>query len=409
MVAEHAKNDRGEALSSLVIAVGIASLIVAVLATSVLTTLSSTSTSTTSLYESNDAQLVANYFSTDVQTMAQVTTTDCDPAAGEARVFAIEQGDGGVVAYYEDPAATSLTRRVCDSVGTVNESNTIALGLSATSPTVTCDGAACLNGMVPDEIRITVTEGSGFVYDLVGSRRYIAGSGALESWRFVVLGSGSGVVSIGGGPSTLDVNGDALITSTSTTWYSGSPSDLTIVGTTTQAPAPDPLAALPHPTGGALPVYTDGQYHGPGIYRNLQLSINSSITMAPGTYILEEGMRVQSSSVVSGTDVFLFNGCAVDSPMTCANNGAMFVSGSALLQLEAPTAGPYRNILFFQHRNNTATATISGSTQITSIAGAVYAADATVVLGSGSAGMDIGAVIAKEIVVQGGAGITVGA
>lgn len=401
------QRDRGETLTTLLLAVTVGSLILAVVASSFATTFQSTTAATTRLNESNDAQLVANYFSNDIQAMVEVSATDCGIALDETRIVGIERGDGSVVAYYENSTETSMVRRVCDSVGTVTESNTVAQGLSNTSPSVACDGGACVAGLVPDEVGITVTEASGFVFDLVGARRYEAGE-TVASWRLIILGSGPDVVRLDGG-AELGLTGDVLITSTSSSWYNGDPLAFSVSGTTTQAVIPDPLAALPHPTAGTLPVYTDGQYHGPGVYRTKQLAFNNSEAVAPGTYILEEGLKLSGSATLTGTEVFLFNGCATDSPVTCSDNGDVDVSGGAAIQLQAPTSGIYKNILYFQSRNNTAAISITGTATVTSIDGTIYAPNSDkLTLGSGSASMQIGAVIAKTIDIVGTAEIEIG-
>lgn len=400
--------DRGEALSSLTVAVAIAAMLVAALTAALSATLASTSSTTTQLSESNDVQLVADSFAADVQAMAEVTTQDCGTQPSESPVVAIERGDGAVVAYYSNSTEASLTRRVCDQFGTVIVSRKLARDLAATAPGVVCDGAACVAGTDPDEISMTIVEATGSSFELIGARRFDAGAGALR-WRFVVLGQGAGVFRVNGGNASMSVNGDALITSTSTSWYQGTAGGLNVTGSFTQQLIPDPLASLPYPSTGSLPVYTDGVYHGPGVYRTAELGISSNLTMAPGTYILENGMKITGSSTVNGTGVFLFNGCAAGSPATCANTGNFTSGGSARLDLSAPTSGMYKNILLFQNRTNVQPIKVGGSTAITSLNGMIYAPSADpVILGSGTSGMSVGGVIANKVEISGSGGVNVG-
>ncbi len=63
-------------------------------------------------------------------------------------------------------------------------------------------------------------------------------------------------------------------------------------------------------------------------------------TFQSGTYVLEDGMTIQSSNVVNGTNVTFY-----------VAGGQVTTAGSAQINLTAPAGGYYKGILFFFNRN----------------------------------------------------------
>ena len=62
-------------------------------------------------------------------------------------------------------------------------------------------------------------------------------------------------------------------------------------------------------------------------------------TFQSGTYVLTDGMTIESANVVTGTDVTFY-----------VAGGTVRQAGSSVLTLEAPTSGPYKGILFYFER-----------------------------------------------------------
>jgi hypothetical protein len=179
-------------------------------------------------------------------------------------------------------------------------------------------------------------------------------------------------------------------------------------------PIIDPFAGLAYPDEAGLPVYTNGVYQGPGVYRTTPLSFsgnNQVFTMAAGTYILEAGMSVSSGSIVRGTDVLLFNGCGRNSTACAAGtgSGAFSFTGQSSLQLDPPQTGPYQFLLLWQPQANTSPISMAGGAQATLLKGIVYAPGSTgLSLGAGGAGLQIWCVAGTTISVSGNGSVVVG-
>jgi prepilin-type N-terminal cleavage/methylation domain-containing protein len=161
-------------------------------------------------------------------------------------------------------------------------------------------------------------------------------------------------------------------------------------------PLLDPLRFMTAPDETGLPVYSDGNYHGPGVY-STTLTITSSTTFASGNYILNNGISITGSSTVSGAGVMMYN-----------KGGGINFAGSSTVSLQPPASGQYKGILIFQSRTNTNALTLAGGTGISPI-GIIYApAGSSVTLGIGSATLRVTAVVAQNIKVSGSAQVTIG-
>jgi hypothetical protein len=117
-----------------------------------------------------------------------------------------------------------------------------------------------------------------------------------------------------------------------------------------------------------------------------------SVHFNPGVYVLTDGITVNGSATLSGTDVTFFN-----------SGGPIVINGDAnndVVTLSAPTTGTYAGILFFQDSNDTSSATIAGAGG-SRIEGALYFPQAQLTTnGGGSAAYTI--VVANTIVFKGG-------
>jgi prepilin-type N-terminal cleavage/methylation domain-containing protein len=163
-------------------------------------------------------------------------------------------------------------------------------------------------------------------------------------------------------------------------------------------PLLDPLRFMTAPVETGLPVYSDGNYHGPGVYTT-KLGIQANTTFASGIYVLNNGMSVTGSSNVSSAagGVLLYN-----------KNGDVSFGGSSTINLAPMASGQYKGLLMFQARSNTNPITLAGGTGVSPI-GIIYApVSSGVTLGTGGATLRVTAVIAQNIKVSGSSQVIIG-
>jgi Flp pilus assembly protein TadG len=133
-------------------------------------------------------------------------------------------------------------------------------------------------------------------------------------------------------------------------------------------PLADPLINIPEPTPsgtdyGNMTVKTDTTIY-PGQYKQLTITNGANVTMAPGIYYLVangQGMKVDSNSTVTGTGVMIYN----------ASGDHMDFKQSGVINLTAPTSGPYQGISIWQPRSYTAETHIESVSNIT-LSGTLY-------------------------------------
>ena len=220
---------------------------------------------------------------------------------------------------------------------------------------------------------------------------------ASTSRALTLLGTSSRVLQVSGG-GKMTITGDPFVTTTSNKWAKTSGKSTLYVSGTTYYSAGDPYSTLAVPTSAGT-VFTNGVYQGPGIYRTTPLTITANTTMAAGNYFLEAGMTISGSAAVTGTGVFLFNGCATGAAASCANGGSITISTSGTVTLTGPTTGTYAGMVLFQHRSNTKDVEITATAART--LDRVYAAGAKVLVsGSSSAVVRVAGVIAKTMTVN---------
>jgi Flp pilus assembly protein TadG len=125
-----------------------------------------------------------------------------------------------------------------------------------------------------------------------------------------------------------------------------------------------------------------------GIYvacNGISVSGSSTLNLAPGTYIMNEGtFNVSGSATVNGT-----GGVTIILTGSGSNYATAQISGGTTLNITAPTTGATAGLAFFQDRNAPSSGTDNfsgGSTQ--KITGAIYFPDQEVTYsgGSGSTG-----------------------
>jgi len=163
-----------------------------------------------------------------------------------------------------------------------------------------------------------------------------------------------------------------------------------------------------YPSEAGLPVYTDGQYHGPGVYRtNLDAG---DATFAPGVYILEAGISASNGTMDASAGVLLFNGCGLNSGGACTpgTGGSISFTGQSSISVTPLQSGTYQQIAIWQPRENTNTLTFAGKTATNVLRGIVYAPAASLSLGSGNGGIQIWCVAGTNIVMSGNGSAIIG-
>jgi hypothetical protein len=113
----------------------------------------------------------------------------------------------------------------------------------------------------------------------------------------------------------------------------------------------------------------------PGIYKQgMKLVAGANITLNPGVYYLEDDLNIQGGATLTGTGVTLVFTSGNGTKYATAN-----ISGSATVNLTAPTTGDTAGIVIFGDRSTPSTASFKfngGSTQI--LGGAVYVPSASI-------------------------------
>jgi Flp pilus assembly protein TadG len=129
------------------------------------------------------------------------------------------------------------------------------------------------------------------------------------------------------------------------------------------SPFPDPLAGLATPTVGSCTcTWPNGNCRhnlssnspwvtiNPGVYcGGLEITSNSKIIMSPGVYVMKNGpFRADSNVQIQGDGVMIFLTGSGTNP-GISNLGAVIdLDSNVIVDLSAPTSGPYADVLIFQ-------------------------------------------------------------
>lgn len=194
--------------------------------------------------------------------------------------------------------------------------------------------------------------------------------------------------------SALSISGASRLTAPSVkivgNYQVGGASSVAPPPTTGAAPVADPLGYLSAPPVGLC---TNTNYSlgststdtiSPGVYCNgISVGNSSNLTLGPGIYILlGGGLSVGGASRISGSGVMLYN---TQGPGYAYQ--PVSISGSATVQLSAPTTGPYAGILVFQDRSVVAGGASSlGGAASMSLTGTLYLPTTGLTLGGASGG-----------------------
>ena len=144
-----------------------------------------------------------------------------------------------------------------------------------------------------------------------------------------------------------------------------------------------------------LPLGRDNRTLNPGVYTGgITLSGSSSVTLNPGIYYINGGgISMSGPSSISGNGVLIYN----------TGGGSINLSGTGNISLNPMTSGTYAGITIFQDRSNTASATMSGGSNINNT-GTFYFPGSSLTLSGTSGIAAMGAqVIAKNLTFSGSA------
>ena len=107
----------------------------------------------------------------------------------------------------------------------------------------------------------------------------------------------------------------------------------------------DPLAGYQTPDTSTMPARSQtGNSLQPGVYADqIHAKDGQHLTLAPGIYVLRNGLKLDQDSSLSGTGVLIFN--TADADGSC---GKVDLDKSATYNLTAATSGTYRGLLLYQ-------------------------------------------------------------
>jgi type II secretory pathway pseudopilin PulG len=411
---------------------------------------------------SADAQVVSATFVNDVQSASFLTTEStsspqCAPASqvsNSAQVLGVQSSDGQTVISYEEVPSGSiygLFRYECQSgnlVSTNVVSNNVPSGLQATISCETTITAECnsVSPAVPpyatgwaaaagiSAITFNIVETAGidiFHYSLTAvpriwttaSRNVTDVGGYLP---LLLLGAGSSALSCSGN-GALNVSGEAVLNSTAngSVSLSGNAQLTTLQiytadsipsgaisasanatytppGSPISGPAyANPYSGLTPPSATGLNTYSDGAYHGPGIYTaTLAISGKTTQAFASGIYILQNGINISGNAGISS---------AAGGVLFYVTGGSVSISGNGgfnLGPLSSPPS-PTSGLVIWQAAGDTNALTLSGNGSGDAVSGTIYAPGAQVG-GSGNGNLVAGSVLAKSLACNGNGTITLG-
>ncbi|MDX8433625.1 pilus assembly protein TadG-related protein [Mesorhizobium abyssinicae] len=134
----------------------------------------------------------------------------------------------------------------------------------------------------------------------------------------------------------------------------------------TQAlPASDPFSSLPTPAASNPCKNVNGnktsQTLQPGTYCS-GMDLKGNVTLQPGVYVVQGGMKINANAVVAGSGVTIF----------MAGSNTVSMNGTATVTLSAPTSGTYSGMLFYGDRTGTAAQSTFNGTATSLLTGAIY-------------------------------------
>jgi hypothetical protein len=161
-------------------------------------------------------------------------------------------------------------------------------------------------------------------------------------------------------------------------------------------PSTEHLSPLPQKkvTGGSAEL-------SPGYYANgISVSGNSSVSMAPGLYLVKNGFKITSGSVVGQGVVIVMLG------------GSLDFAGCSSLQLSPPSSGEYAGMVMYQPSSNNAQMSLAGGSEV-SISGTIYSSKGELKLTGNSNLVGVGPqmgdlVVADRVTIAGTGSVKIG-
>ena len=348
--------------------------------------------SITAAYTSGDGNFNASAVSTAVTQVVNkdstTTTAGASPGfanVGQAVTFtatvtANAPGSGtptGTVDFYDTTTSTDLTPGgiALSSATAAFTTTSLAVGSHTIKATYSGDtnfitSSASTNSVTIGQSIIVLDPSAGGALSLSGNASIkLTGGVYVDSSSSTAL-SASGNAAIKA--SVIDVHGGVQKSGNAS--FSPTP-------TTGAAVLADPLASLAEPSISGLTNYGSESLSGnssatikPGIYSQITVSGNGTLTMDSGIYIIEGGgFTVSGNAGVTGSGVMIVN-AGSKYPTTGGTYGSITLSGSGSYNLSPPTTGTYAGIVIFQTRDNSKALTLSGNAS--GMTGTVYASAA---------------------------------
>lgn len=293
----------------------------------------------------------------------------------------------GATVYGETGSASSMSTAVSNILSRNGYASTAAAASLVTSPSG--DGNEAVKVIVSSTVPLTLSrmlsDQSSLRVNATSYAEVKASAGGCilalspnSSKAITISGSANvqapncTVVSDSDNSDALDMSGSAKLTTPCSVSVGGqnTTSGLTLTkctNPTTNAPAtPDPYASVPEPTSlasGTCLTLPNPPINVPQGYYCHGINVSTTATFQAGTYYVKGNLAFQGGSNVSGSNVTFF----VD------KSGTTAISGSATVNISAPTSGTYSGILLFGDRaggtsNNN---NISGSSSSV-LTGALY-------------------------------------
>ncbi|KAA6464892.1 hypothetical protein DYQ86_02745 [Acidobacteria bacterium AB60] len=225
---------------------------------------------------------------------------------------------------------------------------------------------------------------------------YVLSSSGTDAMVFngnTTLTANCGIIDNSSASEAANFNGHTTVTTTATDIVGGDRDNgnnsLTPTPNTGANSVTDPLSYLTAPTIGACGSSTSSPYNGgngvvvnsnstvtfnPGVYCNgIIINGNATANFTAGTYIVKGNMILNGNDTVTGTGVTFY----------LTSGGSLTMNGNSHAAFSAPTTGSYAGILYFQDRTDSSTVIINGDST-SSWQGAIYAADANILLNGGA-------------------------
>jgi hypothetical protein len=223
--------------------------------------------------------------------------------------------------------------------------------------------------------------------------------------------NGNGITKVQGANIIVDSNNSTAATTVGNSYVSDPNKGIYITGQnpgytgnfqgtvyTGQTPVPDPLAYLPAPDPSSMPTQSvpggNNITLSPGVYPGgIHISGQTSVTMTPGIYYMDGGdFKFSGQGNLNAQGVMIYS------------TAGLSITGLGYVTLTPPTSGIYTGISYFQSRDSSATAIVSGNGNY-NVTGTFYLADGLAQL-QGNGDASIASQVVTNLMTSGGNGVT---